>query len=139
MKPTDIDHITAARISLNSGDDLAGVIHSIGSEVAKTAEWRVGDRVAAFHPMGTEHGAYAEFAVSHASTVVRLPLGIDFEGKEFLLLCFRCFGAGTVRERATSVILILNLAGLLLADRGLISVSIAASLRIGTTPFYDSP
>lgn len=48
--------------------------------MAKTAEWKEGDRVAAFHPMMTAHGAYAEFAVAPASTVVRLSKDVGYEG-----------------------------------------------------------
>ncbi|KAG0652183.1 trans-enoyl reductase [Hyphodiscus hymeniophilus] len=77
--PKDIDHLISANLSLNSGDDLAGLIHSVGSEIEETAEWRAGDRVAAFHPMMTEHGAYAEYAVVSGSTVIRLPTGMGFE------------------------------------------------------------
>lgn len=43
----------------------------------------VGDRVAAFHPMGERGGAYAEFAVAPVGTVFRLPGGMRFEGMWF--------------------------------------------------------
>ena len=45
----------------NQGDDIAGVIHSVGAGVA---EFKPGDRVAAFHQMLTPGGSYAEYAVS---------------------------------------------------------------------------
>lgn len=67
-------------ISLNSGDDLAGTIHSLESEVAKTGEFRVGDRVAGCHEMMAKYGAFAEYAVVPASTVLRLSDGVGFEG-----------------------------------------------------------
>lgn len=78
--PKDHKHLASMNLSLNSGDDLAGIVHAIGDDVAKTGEWKLGDRVAAFHPMMTEHGAYAEFAVAPAETVIRLSEGVGFEG-----------------------------------------------------------
>ncbi|KAK9243751.1 chaperonin 10-like protein [Lipomyces tetrasporus] len=66
-------HITAQNISLNSGDDIAGVVHSMGISVQKTGEFRVGDRVAAFHRMLTPGGAYAEYAVAPAHTAFIIP------------------------------------------------------------------
>lgn len=78
--PKDHQHLASAKISLNSGDDIAGVVHAMGSEVIETGEWRVGDRVAAFHPMMTSHGAYAEFAVAPPETLIRLPGNVGFEG-----------------------------------------------------------
>jgi NADPH:quinone reductase-like Zn-dependent oxidoreductase len=73
-------HLTSTNRSLNSGDDIAGIVHSFGSNVEKTHEFRIGDRVAAFHPMMTPHGAFAEYAVSPQHTVLKIPDGISFEG-----------------------------------------------------------
>lgn len=73
-------HLTNLNISLNSGDDIAGIIYSLGSEVQKTNEFHVGDKVAAFHPMMTPHGAFAEYAVAPQNTVFKIPEGISFEG-----------------------------------------------------------
>ena len=60
----------------NSGDDIAGIVHSVGSNVA---EFRPGDRVAAFHEMRTPHGSYAEYALSHAYTTFHIPKETTFE------------------------------------------------------------
>ena len=78
---TDWLHPTALQVSLNSGDDIAGLVHSLGSMVQKTSEFRVGDRVAAFHPMMTPHGAFAEYAVAPQHTVFKIPDTTSFEGE----------------------------------------------------------
>lgn len=41
----------------NTGDDIAGVVHAVGENVY---EIKPGDRIAAFHQMGTPGGSYAE-------------------------------------------------------------------------------
>ncbi|KAK9315034.1 chaperonin 10-like protein [Lipomyces starkeyi] len=75
----DWSHITALNIAVNSGDDIAGVVYSLGAIVQKTGEFRVGDRVAAFHRMLTPGGAYAEYAVAPAHTMFIIPDNISFE------------------------------------------------------------
>ena len=67
-------------MSMNSGDDVAGIVHAIGSEVAATGEFRIGDRVAGFHKMLEPGGAYAEYAVVPASTAFIIPQRTSFEG-----------------------------------------------------------
>ncbi|KAF2486477.1 chaperonin 10-like protein [Neohortaea acidophila] len=62
--------------SLNQGDDIAGIIHSVGEEVV---EFKRGDRVAALHPLRTRGGSYAEFALAPAYTTFHLPKKISFE------------------------------------------------------------
>lgn len=64
---------------------MAGIVHALGSEVTKTREFVVGDRVAAFHPMMSPHGAFAEYAVAPYHTVFKLPDKTSFEGKSFLI------------------------------------------------------
>ena len=61
---------------MNTGDDLAGIIESVGSRVY---EFKPGDRVAAFHRLGEPHGGYAPFAIAPASTTFHLPPNISFE------------------------------------------------------------
>nr|WP_047165812.1 zinc-binding dehydrogenase [Sphingomonas sp. Y57] len=59
------------------GSEVAGVVEAVGSEVH---EFAVGDRVAA--PMfadATRSGGYAELAVGHADTAVRLPDSLSFD------------------------------------------------------------
>ncbi|CZR64185.1 related to zeta-crystallin / quinone reductase (NADPH) [Phialocephala subalpina] len=72
-------HPTLLNVSLNSGDDIAGIVCSLGSNVSKTNEFRIGDRVAAFHPMMTPHGAFAEYAVAPQHTVFKIPITTSFE------------------------------------------------------------
>jgi NADPH2:quinone reductase len=76
----DWAHITARNLSINSGDDIAGTIHSLGDGVRATNEFNIGDRVAAFHPMLTAGGAYAEYATAPYHTVFKLPNNTTFEG-----------------------------------------------------------
>lgn len=81
-KMLDWAHITAKKISMNSGDDIAGTVHALGKAAEATGEFQIGDRVAAFHPMLTPGGAYAEYAVAPSHTVFHLPTNITFEGKK---------------------------------------------------------
>ncbi|KAH8596639.1 chaperonin 10-like protein [Bisporella sp. PMI_857] len=69
-------HITNLKISMNSGDDVAGIVHEVGDNVTK---FRVGDQVAAFHPMMTPGGAYAEYALAPQHTTFKIPSSVSFE------------------------------------------------------------
>ncbi|KAF2198248.1 GroES-like protein [Delitschia confertaspora ATCC 74209] len=60
----------------NSGDDIAGVVHAVGEKVW---EFKVGDRVAAFHEMRQPHGSFAEYAVAWQHTTFHIPHTISFE------------------------------------------------------------
>src|SRR6186713_2770390 len=55
---------------LNTGDDIAGYVDAIGSNVT---EFHVGDRVAAFHEMLKPYGSFAEYAVAWEKTTFHLP------------------------------------------------------------------
>ncbi|CZT15409.1 related to zeta-crystallin / quinone reductase (NADPH) [Ramularia collo-cygni] len=44
----------------NSGDDIAGIVHEVGSAVNG---FHPGDRVAALHQLGAPYGSYAEYSV----------------------------------------------------------------------------
>jgi len=61
---------------INQGDDISGTVHAIGSNVT---EFKIGDRVAAFHEMMTPHGSYAEYALSWNHTTFHLPAMTSFE------------------------------------------------------------
>ncbi|KIX02697.1 uncharacterized protein Z518_08639 [Rhinocladiella mackenziei CBS 650.93] len=61
---------------LNTGDDVAGYIEAVGSNVT---EFKVGDRVAAFHEMGKPYGAFAEYAIAWEKTTFHLPQATSFE------------------------------------------------------------
>jgi NADPH:quinone reductase len=61
---------------MNQGDDIAGIISEVGSDVI---EYKPGDRVGAFHRMLTPGGSYAEYAVAPATTTFHLPENISFE------------------------------------------------------------
>lgn len=62
--------------SHNSGDDLAGIVHSVGAEVY---EFKSGDSVAAYHVTGTENGSFAEYAVAPDWTTFHLGSDVSFE------------------------------------------------------------
>ncbi|KAF5859927.1 hypothetical protein ETB97_002186 [Aspergillus alliaceus] len=54
-----------AKKGLNQGDDIAGVIVKVGSNVV---EFKTGDSVGAFHEMCTPGGSYAEYAIAWSHT-----------------------------------------------------------------------
>ncbi|KEF58205.1 uncharacterized protein A1O9_06131 [Exophiala aquamarina CBS 119918] len=74
--PKDWLHLVARKLSLNSGDDLAGTVVAVGSNVSRL---QIGARVAAFHPMFAPFGAYAEYAVAPAHTVLKIPRIMSYE------------------------------------------------------------
>ncbi|KAF2754996.1 GroES-like protein [Pseudovirgaria hyperparasitica] len=61
---------------MNQGDDIAGTIAAVGSNVT---EFKPGDRVAAFHEMLTPHGSFAEYAIAWAHTTFHIPAHVRFE------------------------------------------------------------
>lgn len=65
--------------TLNQGDDIAGVVHAVGSDVV---EFKPGDRVAAFHQMASPGGSYAEYAVSFDHATFHIPKKTSFEGNQ---------------------------------------------------------
>ncbi|RFU75334.1 alcohol dehydrogenase [Trichoderma arundinaceum] len=71
--------------AFNAGDDVAGIIEAVGSEVF---EFKPGDRVAGFHQMLNPHGTFAEYTIIHASTTFHLPPNISFEAGASLPLAF---------------------------------------------------
>jgi NADPH2:quinone reductase len=60
----------------NSGDDISGTIVSVGSAVR---DFKPGDRVAALHELGTQHGSYAEYAIAYSWTAFHLDDNTSFE------------------------------------------------------------
>jgi len=60
----------------NEGDDIAGVVFEVGSNVT---EFKPGDRVAAFHEIMTPHGSYAEYALAWQHTTFHIPQKTSFE------------------------------------------------------------
>ncbi|KAK7914012.1 alcohol dehydrogenase-like protein [Apiospora marii] len=63
-------------VNVNEGDDIAGIVHEVGSNVT---EFKKGDRVAAFHEMLAPGGSYAEYAVAHQHTTFHIPATTSFE------------------------------------------------------------
>ncbi|KAF7538735.1 hypothetical protein G7054_g2707 [Neopestalotiopsis clavispora] len=60
----------------NSGDDLAGIVHSIGKNVF---DFKPGDRVAAYHEFNTVDGAFGEYSVAPSWATFHLPANVSFE------------------------------------------------------------
>jgi len=60
----------------NQGDDIAGVVAKVGANVA---EFKIGDRVAAFHEMMSPHGSWAEYAIAWKHTTFHIPAKTSFE------------------------------------------------------------
>ena len=77
--PKDWSHPTDLNLQINSGDDIAGTVSSLGSSVLASGRFAIGDRVAAFHRMGTPGGAYAEYAIAPAHTTFHIPDSVPFE------------------------------------------------------------
>ena len=76
----DWAHPAALKIpSLNSGDDIAGIVYDLGTAVKATGDFHIGDRVAAFHQMLGPGGAYAEYALAPAHTTFIIPDRTSFE------------------------------------------------------------
>ncbi|TRX93807.1 hypothetical protein FHL15_005189 [Xylaria flabelliformis] len=63
-------------VTRNEGNDIAGIVHEVGENVY---EFKPGDRVGAFHEMGTDHGSYAEYAVAWQYTTFHIPKQTTFE------------------------------------------------------------
>lgn len=67
------------------GMDVAGVIDELGTDT--NDRLKVGDRVVAYViPAGPHGGAYAEYVVMPAASVVLAPAGVDFPAASTLLL-----------------------------------------------------
>ncbi|KAL4864706.1 hypothetical protein BDV12DRAFT_8776 [Aspergillus spectabilis] len=73
---TNYGMMLEAKKGLNQGDDIAGVIVKVGSNVV---EFKKGDRVAAFHEMCTPGGSYAEYALAWSHATFHLPKHTSFE------------------------------------------------------------
>ena len=73
--PKDWKYPEFSKTNSNSGDDIVGIVHSVGSDVF---EFRAGDRVAAFHKMRSPGGSFAEYALAPAHTTFPLPEAISF-------------------------------------------------------------
>lgn len=78
-KDWKIPILAAAKLpkeGINSGDDVSGYVHAVGSNVTA---FHKGDRVMAFHTMMTPHGAFAEYTVAEAHTTAHIPAEMGFE------------------------------------------------------------
>jgi NADPH:quinone reductase-like Zn-dependent oxidoreductase len=62
----------------NQGDDIAGYVEAVGSNVVG---FHKGDRVAAFHRFMAPHGGYADFAVVDDFAIFHIPEKTSFDGE----------------------------------------------------------
>ncbi|KAH8799140.1 chaperonin 10-like protein [Xylogone sp. PMI_703] len=75
--PKDWKFPSYSNIAHNSGDDAAGIVEQVGEGVV---EFKQGDRVAGLHRVGeATGGAYAEYAITPASTTFLIPERVSFE------------------------------------------------------------
>lgn len=87
--PKDWKQPYFSKLSINSGDDMAGIVHSVGTNVL---EFKPGDRVAAFHTMQSPGGAFAEYGLAESCTTFHVPEGTSFEEVGFNKLLLLWFG-----------------------------------------------
>lgn len=84
--PKDWKRADSNKEPWNTGDDVAGTVSAVGSNVT---EFHVGDRVAAFHEMQAPNGSYAEYAVAWSHTTFHIPSQTSYEGR-FPFRCIMC-------------------------------------------------
>ncbi|KAL2676488.1 hypothetical protein Neosp_010246 [[Neocosmospora] mangrovei] len=60
----------------NQGDDIAGYVEAVGENVTSSSP---GDRVAAFHELGTPYGSYVEYSITWANSALHIPANVTFE------------------------------------------------------------
>ncbi|KUJ09452.1 GroES-like protein [Mollisia scopiformis] len=70
------ERIKGMKVGTNQGDDIAGIVEKVGANVV---EFKLGDRVAAFHEMMTPHGSFAEYAIAWSHTTFHIPHHTSFE------------------------------------------------------------
>lgn len=74
--PKDWKSPAIMKNDLNQGDDIAGIVAAVGSQVTN---FKVGDKVAAFHEMLQPGGSYAEYALAPDHTAFHVPESISYE------------------------------------------------------------
>lgn len=68
--------LTTIRECPNSGDDIAGIVHEVGSDVTN---FKRGDRIVALHQLGAPGGSYAEYAVANDFAAFHIPKDMSFK------------------------------------------------------------
>lgn len=61
---------------INAGDDIAGIVESVGSGVY---ELQPGARVCAFHQINSAHGSWADYAIAPVHMTARVPTHVSLE------------------------------------------------------------
>ncbi|EPE06737.1 zinc-binding oxidoreductase [Ophiostoma piceae UAMH 11346] len=87
--------VPEAGASANHGDDIAGVVAKVGPNVT---EFKVGDRVAAFHEMFAPHGSFADYGIAWEHTTFHIPASTSFEEAATLPLAYLTAVYGLYKE-----------------------------------------
>ncbi|KAI1463570.1 GroES-like protein [Daldinia caldariorum] len=74
--PKDWKHPYWNGTPFNTGDDIAGIVHSVGKDVY---EFKPGDRVCAYHEAMNVNGSFAEYATAPDWATFHLPHNVSFE------------------------------------------------------------
>ena len=82
----------------NTGDDIAGYVEKVGAGVT---DFKVGDRVGAFHEMMKPHGSFAEYAIAWAKTTFHIPEKTSFEEAATIPLAAMTAAVGLVCHAPT--------------------------------------
>ncbi|KAJ5943800.1 hypothetical protein N7516_003968 [Penicillium verrucosum] len=80
---------------INQGDDIAGYVEAVGEGVRN---FRKGDKVAAFHQMGSPHGSYGEYAIAWEHTTFHLTEKTSFEEAATIPLAAMTAALGLYQE-----------------------------------------
>lgn len=60
----------------NTGDDIADIVEVVGENIT---EFKLGDRVAAFHEIAKDQESFAEYAIAWGYSTFHIPKNISFE------------------------------------------------------------
>lgn len=95
MNPKDWKASEQLGLSINPGDDMAGVVEAIGSEVV---EFKKGDRVAALHRNFTPNGSFAEFSLAPSYAAFKISERTAFEEAAVIPLATMTAGLALFRR-----------------------------------------
>lgn len=74
--PKDWKPMLHSHHPINTGDDIAGVVEAVGTEVR---DLRPGTRVSAFHCINGPHSSWADYIIAPVHMIARIPPHVSFE------------------------------------------------------------